>query len=630
MKNLLTISLLFVSFLLYGATIDSKQAYIIAEKFNELNKVGNSKLVDTPFIIEHSGIKLAYTFIFEDKGYIVVSADDRLIPIVSYSDAGIYYIDSPLDNLIKADLLARLNNIEYQSNDIKDRIKNEWIDLYFNKKSSAKVQQWPEEGSTSTGGWTETKWHQNAPYNQFCPIKISSGQRSVVGCPATAMAQILHFHRQINGTQFDNTDRYYHNYTQHFWIDDAWETYDFLSFDSLNVYLDSIEFKYTSKSELNNEEKAALSLASAFACKSVFDPDGSGTFSVSQAYQAYLKFGFNDAVLLDSDYSDEQIRQKMIINIKNALPVHLATVDQNWYYGHNVVCDGYRDNGYFRINFGWGGTYDNWYSLPEGFPLSLTVFEGIVADINGVTYAEYPLILLCNPDDIEVELLGTGDYIEGEEVEITVGEAEGYIFTHWSGESDDIELLVDANSPTTSFIMPDRSVELTANFQPTYIISFIVKDNNQSIIEGATISLNNIESTITTNEEGIAEISLPNDYYEYTVTADNYYEFSDSFVVDGSNQTITINLTALYAEISNLNFINIYPNPFRDILSINNAYGNLKIIIYSPLGTVMKHITLTETGITNIPFTDLKPGYYVIRIVTKEGINVSKKLLKLF
>jgi hypothetical protein len=629
MKKLLTISLLLTSFFLHSSTIESKQAYLIAERFNKINQIRKSKLLDSPILVEHSGKILAYAFIFEDKGYIVVSADDQIIPVISYNKESIYFTNSPLDNLIRADLLTRLNNIDYQSNTVKDRIRNEWIDLNSNSKSGVKVQQWPEEGSTSTGGWTETMWHQNSPYNQFCPIKLSNGQRSVVGCPATAMAQILHFHRQINGTQFVNSDRYYHNYTQNFWIDDAWETYDFLSFDSLNVYLDSIEFKYVSKSELNNEEKAALSLASAFACKSVFDPDGSGTFSVSQAYQAYLKFGFDNAVLLDSDFTDEQIRQKMIINIKNALPVHLATVDQNWYYGHNVVCDGYRDNGYFRINFGWGGTYDNWYSLPEGFPLSLTVFEGIVADINGVTYSEYPLTLLCNPDNIEVELEGSGDYIEGAEVEISVGEVDGYIFTHWSSENDDIELLVDANSSTTSFIMPDRSVEFTANFQPTFTVSFLVKDNNQNLIEGATISLNNIDVSITTNEEGIAEISLTNDDYEYTVTAENYYNFSDSFVVDGSNQTITINLIALGIEISNLPFINIYPNPFRDKLSFNNSYGNLEIKISSTLGTVIKEIKLTQKGIIGIPMADVKPGYYIIKIITEEGVNYSMKILKL-
>jgi len=83
----------------------------------------------------------------------------------------------------------------------------------------------------------------------------------------------------------------------------------------------------------------------------------------------------------------------MADNIKIGLPVHLATVNETWTSGHNVVCDGYNSDDYFRLNFGWGGSYDGWYSLPEGFPYSLTVFEGIVADINLPTGIEEPSIV---------------------------------------------------------------------------------------------------------------------------------------------------------------------------------------------------------------------------------------------
>jgi len=81
-------------------------------------------------------------------------------------------------------------------------------------------------------------------------------------------------------------------------------------------------------------------------------------------------------------FSDKDIKTKMADNIKIGLPVHLATVNETWTSGHNVVCDGYNSDDFFRLNFGWGGSSDGWYSLPEGFPYSLTVFEGIVADIN--------------------------------------------------------------------------------------------------------------------------------------------------------------------------------------------------------------------------------------------------------
>ena len=235
------------------------------------------------------------------------------------------------------------------------------------------------------------RWNQTPPYNKFCPMDLSTSTRSYTGCPATAMSQILFYHRTVNGKRFEyRRDRYYHNYTQDFWIDDASATYDFLDFDEVNVYLDSIDSKWAEGRELSSDDIAALNWACGIATKSVFSSSGSGTFGVDQAYDAFIRFGFSTAILLDSSYDDKTIKTKMADNIKIGLPVHLATVNETWTSGHNVVCDGYNSDDYFRLNFGWGGSADGWYSLPEGFPYSLTVFEGIVADINLPTGIEEP------------------------------------------------------------------------------------------------------------------------------------------------------------------------------------------------------------------------------------------------
>ena len=63
---------------------------------------------------------------------------------------------------------------------------------------------------------------------------------------------------------------------------------------------------------------------------------------------------------------------------------HLAVVNENATSGHNVVIDGYRESdNKFHINFGWGGSYDNWYSLPDpgGYHYGWTKIEGVIANI---------------------------------------------------------------------------------------------------------------------------------------------------------------------------------------------------------------------------------------------------------
>ncbi len=57
--------------------------------------------------------------------------------------------------------------------------------------------------ATTYDGLLETQWSQNAPYNNFCPIDLGSGVRSVAGCPAIAMAQIVNYHQTIKNTVGD-------------------------------------------------------------------------------------------------------------------------------------------------------------------------------------------------------------------------------------------------------------------------------------------------------------------------------------------------------------------------------------------------------------------------------------------
>jgi len=67
--------------------------------------------------------------------------------------------------------------------------------------------------------------------------------------------------------------------------------------------------------------------------------------------------------------------------MKDAQPAHLAVVNPPWTMGHNVVVDGYNTDEFYHINFGWGGTYNGWYHIPDDIPYGLTVIEGLIVDI---------------------------------------------------------------------------------------------------------------------------------------------------------------------------------------------------------------------------------------------------------
>ena len=229
----------------------------------------------------------------------------------------------------------------------------------------------------------KSQWTQEYPYNQFCPRDpLNNYVYSYAGCPAIAMGQIINFLRTTQDTRFDDGDDYIHNYAgRNYKIDDDWETLQFLSFPQLNVMLDSVDAVFSRGEELADELAAAVVFACGTACTQIYTSEGSGTFTVNQAFAAYQRFGFTDCVLL-REPSDEMY-ELLISNIQAGYPAHLAVENPAGTVGHNVVVDGYRESdGKFHINFGYGGTLDNWYDIPDpNFYYGMTKVEGIILNI---------------------------------------------------------------------------------------------------------------------------------------------------------------------------------------------------------------------------------------------------------
>ena len=335
----------------------------------------------------NENITLFYVFDLQPKGYIVVSADFNLPPVIAYSFTDNFHSDFSRDNvllkMLRADIGLRLENIEeLPENIIKNRnsLWSEFLDEETVGMVNVDFQQWPPEGTTITEGWIETKWHQNSPFKDFCPK--DQDKRSVAGCPAVAMAQILNYHKTTNNVAFNDSDDYYHNYGNRFWIDNDHEEYDFPSFPELNDYLDTLAYHYDNQLLITDEDKATLNFACGVAATQVYASGGSGTFGVDQAYDAYIRFGCDTVELLDESNTD--LYERVSQNMKDAFPAHLAVVTPSWNAGHNLVIDGYNTDDYYHLNFGWGGTYNGWYLIPDEIIIpdyELTVIEGIIVDI---------------------------------------------------------------------------------------------------------------------------------------------------------------------------------------------------------------------------------------------------------
>lgn len=394
MRNLksifvLCLSLFIFTELLQGVPVKQAMAFSVAN--NQLGRINPAPgtYIDNCETLINADTALGYVFHLKPIGYIVVTADDQLSPIIAYSVNSTFDDETLQGSILSEILLADLSNRMKYNQLLPDQRQQrhiEWQNL-LNNQQRPPLQQWPPEGNTGTGGWIKTRWTQSAPYNAMCPVDNVNGNRSLAGCPAVAMAQIVNYYGSLNGSVFSDTDDYHHNYGgNNYWIDGDSTAFDFPSFSRLNDYLQTASHHFRYQEEVTNQDKAAVVFGCAVAATQVFGSGGSGTFGVNQAMEAYQRFNFISMELLMPP--DTTVTRRMAANMMEGRPVHYAIVTPSVTAGHNIVVDGYNTDGFFHTNFGWGGAYDGWYLLPDGLPYNLTVLEGAIVDIQPYSFAE--------------------------------------------------------------------------------------------------------------------------------------------------------------------------------------------------------------------------------------------------
>ena len=386
-----------------------KQTQLFSTKVNRSTE--SEELTSTGFleIRDEDGAVLAYITELEPQGFVAISADTDIAPIIAYSSKTSFPLDendrNPLYFMLKEDMRLRLKALA--ENKQTDMTKNNALwNLYSNEESSEEqiFQQWPLENTTFTGGWLQTAWHQSEPYNDFCPLDPVDGNRSVVGCVATAIAQLVNYHSQCN-LHFDQDDSYSTYNGIEFDADS--EKYDFPSFEQLNEYLVALRIKYSRQEDPNDTDAAVLSFACGIATEMDYSSEGSGASSFDIKEALLNKFDFYSADLtggLSNEY--HRVLQD---NIINGLPAVLCISSSDGYSGHALVCDGYNTNGEYHLNYGWSQLYpelitDVWYHLPSDLSSDLCIIDEIILEINPV------------PPGIDVDLASSVFYsIPGEQ-----------------------------------------------------------------------------------------------------------------------------------------------------------------------------------------------------------------------
>lgn len=334
---------------LYAAPRTVQQAQQIADAF--IGSAGNLKKVagaSTRLAYTRSGDSQPLFYVFNrDAGFVIVSADDRAPEILGYSDAGPFDVDSLPDNFryLLNSYAAELESLAAAPEAIALPAKAVGRSTQATGKSVA-----PLLGSIL--------WDQGDPYNLQCPV-MSDGGRSVVGCVATAMAQIMGYHQwpeKGTGTIPGYTTR-----SQGLVIDEE---------NIENTYYDWDHITPVYTSESTDEERNAVATLMYHCGISVGMDYGyeSGAFSqdVPEALTTYFGYNRNMKLLNRLYYTKSEWDSIIRHELDEKRPVYYSGASAQG--GHAFVCDGYDTNGLFHINWGWSGLSNGYFMLSNLTP----------------------------------------------------------------------------------------------------------------------------------------------------------------------------------------------------------------------------------------------------------------------
>ena len=304
---------------------------------------------------DSKGSPYLYVFNVNDLAFVVVSAEDRVKPVLAYSTEGSFSND---DTAPAFDFTMRsyIDEIEYiRNNDVArlDDIRDEWTRV----ETSGIVKA--QRNKRSVPMLLETKWNQNFPYNSLCPEdEEGSGGHVYAGCVATAMSQVMKYFNypvQGNGSFSYYPTGYGYNYPQ--------QTANFgetlYNFERMPMSLDS-----TSTAE-DIFYVAQLQWHCGISVEMMYSPNGSGAYSemVPYAVAEYFRYNPNTEIVYKDWYYNSSWIQLLKSQLDDNHPIYYAGSDVYGAGGHAFVCDGYDENDFFHFNWGWGGRDDAWCAI---------------------------------------------------------------------------------------------------------------------------------------------------------------------------------------------------------------------------------------------------------------------------
>ena len=348
--GVLLVLLLLASMKSFAERVEPGVARAVATTFLNNNGVRSNLLTD---MSESAGFSNLYIFSGE-QGFVVMAADDCVKPILGYSLTDQFVVENMPENL-RWWLQGYNDEIQYAVDNqvrVSSDLAQEWEDLRNGRPNKAVM-------TTIVEPLIESTWGQYPGYNDLCPYDNNAGERTLTGCVATAMAQIMRYwgHPSVGTGWHSYYDPVYGRQS----VDFGNTTYDWS-----NMPLNSA-----------NSEIAKLMYHCGVSVDMHYGVDASSAYDDDVPYALKTYFGYSTDVVygerqFNSDAGWWVLRMKTELNAGRPMLYGGQSSDDNSVaVGHAFVCDGYDSNDYFHFNWGWWGLYqDTYFSInamsPDG------------------------------------------------------------------------------------------------------------------------------------------------------------------------------------------------------------------------------------------------------------------------
>lgn len=398
MRTITLISIiLFITNILHSQTVNQEQAKNVCKNWLHQNsakakKTGLNYKIKDIAVLEPKE-ELIYIFHLKPKGYVMVSADKRAYPVLSYSFNNNFDIEN---HNVSANYLIELYKTEIRyarKNKLKahNKIAQRW------KKFGKAHEEFITEAYTRDEVINEIspllgniEWGQTARYSHLDPTyNKSCPNNAATGCAATAMGQIMKYYAHPPHSIGSNT--YYGKYgvtTKTFGNSYDWDNMP-----------DRLDQEGITDAQIDKVAVLLYDCGLATDMQYGLAKDKESANNTKPAEKGLnLVFGYNTELKsLASDYGNDWNlwEQKLKDELNNERPILYTGDKPSSKKGHFWVIDGYKEFNDGKIeyhcNMGWEGVNNNYY-----------VFHSVLATEINIDYSENHEAIFLSPAKLSI------------------------------------------------------------------------------------------------------------------------------------------------------------------------------------------------------------------------------------